>query len=152
MDDATSSRRILLVLGGLALFAAGLVVGALWSPLGDDDTDDVSVAAVVTTTSTTAPTTTSPRVTRPLPETLPAPTISVVSPETTVAADGTREYIVQRGDTLTKIAERFGTTVAAIVALNGIENPDKVAEGARLKIPPAGATDATTSTTLAPRG
>ncbi len=40
-----------------------------------------------------------------------------------------RTYVVERGDTLTEIAARFGTTVNALVQLNGIKNPDRIYEG-----------------------
>ena len=44
-------------------------------------------------------------------------------------------YIVQPGDTLNSIALRFSTTVAAIVAANGIVNPNFIWVGQRLIIP-----------------
>lgn len=43
-------------------------------------------------------------------------------------------YIVQRGDTLTKIAARFGTTVAVLMRLNGICNPNLIFAGQRLRV------------------
>jgi LysM repeat protein len=45
-------------------------------------------------------------------------------------------YIVQAGDSLGKIAKQFDTTIAALVLLNGIANPDRLIEGTTLKIPP----------------
>ncbi|KAK2955031.1 putative Membrane-bound lytic murein transglycosylase D precursor [Blattamonas nauphoetae] len=44
-------------------------------------------------------------------------------------------YVVQKGDTLTRIANRYGTTVSAICALNGISNPNNIRIGQRLRIP-----------------
>lgn len=44
-------------------------------------------------------------------------------------------YVVQPGDTLFKIARRYGTTVDAIVAANDIENPDRIDVGQKLCIP-----------------
>jgi LysM repeat protein len=44
-------------------------------------------------------------------------------------------YIVQRGDTLFRIALRFGTTVQAIAAANGLYNPNLIFVGQRLRIP-----------------
>ena len=38
-------------------------------------------------------------------------------------------YTVNSGDTLSKIARKFGTTVNNLVALNGIANPDQIAAG-----------------------
>lgn len=44
------------------------------------------------------------------------------------------EYIVKKGDTLTKIAKTYGTTVQDIVKLNNIKNPDKIYVNQKLKI------------------
>lgn len=46
-------------------------------------------------------------------------------------------YTVVAGDTLTKLAERWGTNVKAIAELNGIKNPDVIITGQKLKIPEA---------------
>lgn len=46
-----------------------------------------------------------------------------------------RIYIVQRGDTLWKIAKRYDTTVDAIVQANSIQNPDSIMPGQKLVIP-----------------
>ncbi len=43
-------------------------------------------------------------------------------------------YIVQPGDTLARIAARFGTTVQALVALNNLPNADRIWVGQRLRI------------------
>jgi len=43
--------------------------------------------------------------------------------------------VVQEGDTLAAIAQRFGTTVSALQAANGIEDPDEIIIGQRLVIP-----------------
>lgn len=46
-------------------------------------------------------------------------------------------YIVQSGDTLTRIAGNFGVSVRAIVRANDIENPNLIYAGERLVIPSA---------------
>jgi murein DD-endopeptidase MepM/ murein hydrolase activator NlpD len=46
-------------------------------------------------------------------------------------------YEVQPGDTLFTIAQRFGTTVEALVATNGIEDPSLINVGQKLVIPTA---------------
>ena len=46
-----------------------------------------------------------------------------------------KTYTVQYGDTLSAIAIRFGTTVAVLVQLNGISNPDYIYVGQVLKLP-----------------
>jgi LysM repeat protein len=59
---------------------------------------------------------------------------------TPAAATGEAEvYVVQAGDSLSTIADRFGVTIAAIVAANDLANPDFVFSGQRLVIPQAGA-------------
>lgn len=44
-------------------------------------------------------------------------------------------YIVQRGDTLTRIAIRFGTTVYQLAVANCLSNPNRIYAGQRLKVP-----------------
>ena len=44
-------------------------------------------------------------------------------------------YIVQPGDTLSEIAQRYGTSVEAIAQANGIANPNLIFPGQRLSIP-----------------
>lgn len=43
-------------------------------------------------------------------------------------------YIVQPGDTLSKIAARYGATVQTLMSLNGLSNPDRIWVGQRLRI------------------
>lgn len=51
------------------------------------------------------------------------------------------EYVVRPGDTLWLLAQRYGTTVDAIIRLNGLPN-DNLSIGQILKIPSAGETPA----------
>ena len=44
-------------------------------------------------------------------------------------------YVVRFGDTLSEIAERFGTSVEAIAEANGIEDPDFIFVGQILLVP-----------------
>ncbi len=44
-------------------------------------------------------------------------------------------YKIVKGDNLTKIAKKYGTTVKELVDLNSIANPDLIYAGADLKIP-----------------
>ena len=48
---------------------------------------------------------------------------------------GTITYITKAGDTLSKIAKDYGVTVADIVALNGIANPNLIGKNVKLLIP-----------------
>ncbi|MFO7664235.1 MAG: LysM peptidoglycan-binding domain-containing protein [Chloroflexota bacterium] len=66
--------------------------------------------------------TTTPPVTTPIPPPSPPPT-------------GNITYVVQPGDTLSKIARQYGTTVQAIVQANNIPNPNLIYVGQVLVIP-----------------
>jgi spore germination protein YaaH len=66
-----------------------------------------------------------------------APTAtSVTTATTTTTTPPPPTYQVKRGDTLTTIAKQFHVSVAKIVALNQIANPDRLTEGQTLTIPP----------------
>jgi len=58
----------------------------------------------------------------------------------TASAAGTTEpegttYVVQAGDNLSEIAQRFNISLEALMEANGIENPDAISEGQTLIIP-----------------
>lgn len=55
-------------------------------------------------------------------------------------------YTVQAGDTLGKIAQRFGTTSAELARLNNLTNPDQIKVGQKLQVPGAGGAGAGTTT------
>ncbi len=55
------------------------------------------------------------------------------------AAQGSRLYVVQPGDTLGIIAWRFGTTAWAIASANSLANPNLIFAGQVLVIPAGGA-------------
>ena len=59
----------------------------------------------------------------------------------TTPPSGTTTYTVQRGDTLSEIAERFGTTVNELVRLNSIQNPNLIYPGQVLILPEGGCVD-----------
>jgi LysM repeat protein len=72
----------------------------------------------------------------PEPEEPPAPTATpdpVVTPEPTPAANP-ETYTVQRGDTLSSIARRFGTTAYELARLNGIANPSLIYVGQKIRL------------------
>lgn len=62
------------------------------------------------------------------PAPAPAPQVQ------TVSSVGNNEYTVQPGDNLSKIANKFGTTVNALVSDNGIANPNLIYPGQVLRI------------------
>lgn len=61
-------------------------------------------------------------------------------------------YIVQPGDTLTRIAQRFGTTVDALVRTNNIANPNVIHVGQQLQVPDNGSNPAPTPPPPPPGG
>lgn len=46
-------------------------------------------------------------------------------------------YVVRKGDTLSKIAEKYGTTVSKVASLNQIVDVNKIAVGQILALPSA---------------
>ncbi|MCS7003602.1 MAG: LysM peptidoglycan-binding domain-containing protein, partial [Dehalococcoidia bacterium] len=70
------------------------------------------------------------------PGVVPPPTSVPPTPPPT----GETTYTVVRGDTLNRIAQRFGVTVSAIVTRNGLANPNLIYPGQRLIIPAPGTT------------
>ena len=53
----------------------------------------------------------------------------------TVMTSDARVHIVQRGETLTQIAARYGRSVQALVAANDLRSSNRLQIGARLSIP-----------------
>lgn len=51
------------------------------------------------------------------------------------AAQGVTVYTVKKGDTLSRIAAKYGATYQAIAAYNGIKNPNAIRVGQKIKIP-----------------
>jgi hypothetical protein len=103
-------------LAALALFVAALAlffVGPMLLGIGSDDTGGGAVATatpIAEETPTPAPT--------PIPE--PTPTI----------------YVVKKGDTMSKIANKFNLTVDEVLAANPqIKNPNKISIGDEVTIP-----------------
>ena len=56
-----------------------------------------------------------------------------------------KSYTIVSGDTLGKIANRFGTTYQEIARINGIPNPDKISVGQVIKIPCSGSVSSSTN-------
>lgn len=81
---------------------------------------------------------------------VPGATATPVAPTVTPVPGTTTTYVVQRGDTLFRIAIRNNTTVARVVSANNIANPNIIFVGQQLQIPSAGTTAATTGTTTVP--
>lgn len=74
-------------------------------------------------------------------EILKIPDIKGESSKSVSSKQYIKTYIVRRGDKLYGIAQRFGTTVAKLVQLNGISNPNLIYPGQVLKIESSGRVD-----------
>lgn len=113
------------------------------------------LAAVVLTillvwSRTVEPVSPTPAVASPTPppaaEATPMPTL----PPTPTPTPIPLVYTVQEGDTLSAIGQRYGVTVAEIVAANNLPNPDMLTIGQRLVIPGHYVTPAATPTVELP--
>jgi LysM repeat protein len=69
-----------------------------------------------------------------------APALGSASADAAGSALADTTYVVQRGDTLYRIALRFGVPMQSIVTANHILNPNRIYVGQRLVIPAAAAT------------
>ena len=61
-------------------------------------------------------------------------TTTIGAPTTTAVP---KEYVVQPGESLFAIAERFNLSAPALVEINNIRNPDAVDAGTTLLLPPS---------------
>ncbi len=77
----------------------------------------------------------------PMPPATPTPTATPSAsptPQATATPSPTatpRIHVVRAGENLTLIAARYGVSVETIVAANGLESPDLIYPGQRLRIP-----------------
>lgn len=144
------TRKVLLASCAIALLVGCLALGATGCTRAKKEAATPVVAAVATLTPTSTgptPITVLTAQAPPAPVT-PAPGSTIVvavqpsatalPPATSVPVTpgpaGTFEYTVEWGDTLYSIARRYGTTVEAIVALNGLQDASYISVGQVLKI------------------
>ena len=125
-------------MGGVAL-ASALIDGRV--ELAGSTESPTSGPSEPATASPTRRISPSPRPTAsssPTPSPSPSPTPSPTAAPTVTPAPTPppqQTYTVVEGDTLALIAERFGTTVEALQAANGIEDPNEIIIGQVLVIP-----------------
>jgi len=128
-DSLTQQETTYVVQTGDTLFRIGLRFGistavlASFNGIANPNLIYVGQTLRIPGAGSTPPT---PIVLTPLPTGNPPPA--------TVQPPGGSIYVVQPGDTLSRIAARFGTTVAAVVQANGIVNPNLIYVGQRLNI------------------
>src|SRR6266508_165602 len=117
-------NRIMFIYALLGVFAlsAGLLVARVFGssvtlPSGYAATSAPAAQATAPPAAPTAPPTDTP----PPPSTPPTDT---PLPPTATAPSDYVDYTVQKGDILKLIAQKYGVTVADILAVNQIANPD----------------------------
>ena len=111
LSRSTLARLALAGITGVALLAAACG--------GDDEAEPTPEPT--SSDSTPIPTAT-PFATTPEPTIVASPTAEATATQTAVESGEEVEYTVEAGDTLFAIAERFDTTVDAIMELNDIED------------------------------
>jgi len=96
-------------------------------------TATASATPTQTATATATATLTATATASPTPQATPSPT-----PTPTPQPPPFTEYAVQQGDTLSSIAQRFGTTVDELVRINGLASQDVIIDvGQKLLVPSA---------------
>lgn len=93
-------------------------------------------------TSDAAPKPAPPAASKPAPKPAPAPPASPAAPRVDQGKQPAQsqqsatpeDYLVMPGDTLLRIASKFGIDVKALIALNGIDDADRIAPGQRLRL------------------
>lgn len=114
---------------------AGVVI-----PIGSGSAQPSSTAVAVADTprpATAKPTAALTPTPAETPSTAASPTLPATGPSTapTPTAAQPTSYKVKRGDTLSGIASRFGTTVKILSELNDIKDPSKLRVGQVIKLP-----------------
>jgi LysM repeat protein len=69
---------------------------------------------------------------------LPPPVHAPAVGPAVVAVRDAATHTVRAGETLSGIAARYGTTVAALASANGLADPDRIHAGAHLRVPASG--------------
>jgi len=125
-------RRLVLAAVGLALIVG---VGALWQSRGYDEEPSVGTRPAQAAAPALAPVDletlrSSVAPASPAPEAVPGPGGLAVSIRPVES-----NYTVVEGDTLERIAQRFGTTVDALVGMNNLRDRNSLRVGQKLIIP-----------------
>jgi LysM repeat protein len=102
--------------GAPAAFLLAVTVAVLLVRSGLDNGDETTPPAATTTAATT---------------TAPARTTTA---GTTTAANGAEFYVIQSGDTLAVIADRYDTTVEELLVLNPDVDPVALTVGERIRV------------------
>jgi len=111
-------------------------VQASASPRASPNSDPTATERATPTAAPTSVSTPTPTPTpTPAPSAAPRATPSLTIAPTAPPAPAQETYVVEAGDTLAEIAERFATTASALQAANGIDDANELAIGQVLVIP-----------------
>lgn len=125
----TKSRAIIIVAVVLSLLSLSVLPGCRREVnLGEGQNLSTRPTATPKPAMLTATAKANPATPTPIVDT-PTPTPTRAAPETTAV-----HYTVRRGDTLSAIAIAYGTTVEALMRINGMANADQLAAGQVLQI------------------
>jgi LysM repeat protein len=134
-------RQELTRYGAPAAFLAAVTIAVVLIKAGLSGSTDTpsTVGALPTSSSTTS--TTSPTTTK-LVLTTPAATLSTTTAATTTSATtttatttpGAQYYVVQSGDTLGSVAQKYSTTVDQLLTLNPGVDPAALRIGQRIRV------------------
>jgi LysM repeat protein len=126
-------RRELTRYGSPVAFLAAVTIAVVLIKAGLSGSSDSppTVGALPTsssTTSTTTPTTTM------LVLTAPAGTTTAATTTTETTTPGAQYYVVQSGDTLGSVAQKYSTTVDQLLTLNPGVDPTALRIGQRIRV------------------
>jgi LysM repeat protein len=134
-------RQELTRYGAPAAFLAAVTIAVVLIKAGLSGSSDASptVGALPTsssTTSTTLPTTTKLVLTTPGATASTSTTASTTSATTTTGTTvaGAQYYVVQSGDTLGSVAQKYSTTVDQLLTLNPGIDPTTLRIGQRIRV------------------
>ncbi len=127
MKNGMAMQNTILGLAGAGMLILSLGACGRSAPeAGADLLGQSSGSTATTLPVVTQPT--APPVTEPVPVTQPS-------------------YVIQQGDSLSQVAERFGVSTSALADFNGIEDVNAIKVGQTLTIPPTTAPAATDTST-----
>ncbi len=153
IPSGTVFRGSLLALLVASVLALWLLIQPPGLPGGEAGEEAVLPLPTITPAALTSPTPTPPRTPTATPTASPTPSPSpeaTASPTATLTPEATPtppptptpepppfvEYEVQSGDTLSSIAQTFGTTIDELVRLNGLASQDVIISvGQKLLVP-----------------
>jgi LysM repeat protein len=126
-------RRELTRYGAPAAFLAAVTIAVVLIKAGLSGSSDSqpTVGALPTSSSTTSratPTTTK------LVLTMPAATTTAATTTTETTTPGAQYYVVQSGDTLGSVAQKYSTTVDQLLTLNPGVDPTALRIGERIRV------------------